>query len=194
MDNTVMATVCIPEQDTVLRDTVELKGYLAGLGIDYDQWPVLDAIDESSNSEQILSLYAAPIAHIRQRGGYTKVDVVDVNPLTPGLDAMLNRFSQEHWHDEDEVRVTLHGRGVFHIHPHNGPVVAIEVGPGDMISVPRGTHHWFDLCGDRTIKSIRFFQDPEGWTPHYTGTGAEQGFEPVCFGPAFIPAVPTKGL
>jgi 1,2-dihydroxy-3-keto-5-methylthiopentene dioxygenase len=83
MDNTVMATVSIPEQDTVLRDAADVKSCLASLGIDYDQWPILDAISESSDSEQILSLYAAPIAHVRQRGGYTKVDVVDVNPLTP---------------------------------------------------------------------------------------------------------------
>jgi 1,2-dihydroxy-3-keto-5-methylthiopentene dioxygenase len=194
MDNTVMATVSIPEQNAVLRDSVEVKSYLAGLGIDYDQWRVFEAINESSSADEIMALYADPIAHVRQLGGYTKVDVVDVNPLTPGLDAMLSRFSQEHWHDEDEVRVTLHGRGVFHIHPPNGPVAAIEVGPGDMIRVPRGTHHWFDLCGNRTIKTIRFFQDPGGWTPHYTGTGAEQGFEPVCFGPAFIPRHTGHGL
>jgi 1,2-dihydroxy-3-keto-5-methylthiopentene dioxygenase len=187
MDNTIMATVSIPEQKMVLRDAQEVKGYLAGLGIDYDQWPIPASIGEDSTAEHILAVYADPIAHVSQQGGFTKVDVIDVKPLMPGLDAMLKRFSEEHWHDEDEVRVTVHGRGVYHVHPPNGPVVAIEVGPGDMIRVPRGTHHWFDLCGDRTIKTIRFFQDPTGWTPHYTGTGAEQGFEPVCFGPAFIP-------
>lgn len=189
-----MATVSIPDNQTVLREAKEVKSYLANLGIDYDRWPIQESIDKGSTADHILALYADLIARVSHQGGYTKVDVVDVNPLTPGLDAMLKRFSQEHWHDEDEVRVTLHGRGVFHIHPQNGPVVAIQVEPGDMIRVPRGTHHWFDLCGDRTIKSIRFFQDPEGWTPHYTGTGAEQGFEPICFGPAFIPLQKSEGL
>ena len=62
--------------------------------------------------------------------------VIDVTAETPGLDAMLGKFNREHWHDEDEVRITLRGRGIFHIHPPGRPVVAIEVSEGDMIRVP----------------------------------------------------------
>ena len=87
---------------------------------------------------------------------------------------MLNKFNAEHWHDEDEVRFIVEGRGLFHIHPPDGPVFAIEVEAGDLIRVPRGTHHWFDLCADRRIRAIRLFQDPSGWTPHYTGTRRRQ--------------------
>src|SRR5216684_560271 len=78
----------------------------------------------------------------------------------------------------------LKGRGLFHIHPAEGPVFAIEVERGDLIRVPKGTHHWFDLCGDRRIRAVRLFQDPSGWTPHYTGSGVDTGFQPVCFGAA----------
>ena len=63
---------------------------------------------------------------------------------------------------------------------------AIEVEAGDLIRVPRGTHHWFDLCGDRRIRAIRLFQDPSGWTPHYTDSGIDRDFQPVCFGPAYF--------
>ena len=102
---------------------------------------------------------------------------------------MLNRFNSEHWHDEDEVRFIIEGRGVFHVHPPGQPVFAVEVGPGDLIRVPAGTHHWFDLCADRRIRAIRLFQDPAGWAPHYTHTGVDKGFQPVCFGPAYFPPV-----
>ncbi|MFN9915503.1 MAG: acireductone dioxygenase, partial [Pirellulaceae bacterium] len=44
-------------------------------------------------------------------------DVINVHRETPGLDAMLARFNQEHTHSEDEVRFTVSGRGVFHLHP-----------------------------------------------------------------------------
>ena len=70
---------------------------------------------------------------------------------------------------------------------------AIEVEAGDLIRVPRGTHHWFDLCADRRIRAIRLFQDPSGWTPHYTQSGVDQGFQPVCFGPAYFPARRSAG-
>ena len=79
-------------------------------------------------------------------------------------------------------------RGLFHIHLPDEPVFSIEVEKGDMIRVPRGTTHWFDLCADRTIRAIRLFQDPSGWTPHYTDSRAEAGFQPLCFGPRYIPA------
>jgi 1,2-dihydroxy-3-keto-5-methylthiopentene dioxygenase len=101
---------------------------------------------------------------------------------------MLAKFRREHWHDEDEVRFILRGRGVFHIHPRDAPVMAIEVVPGDLIRVPRGTHHWFDLCSEKDIRAIRLFQDASGWTPRYTDTGVDARYEPVCLGPSYIPS------
>jgi 1,2-dihydroxy-3-keto-5-methylthiopentene dioxygenase len=71
-------------------------------------------------------------------------------------------------------------------------VLSIEVEAGDMIRVPRGTRHWFNLCSDRRIRAIRWFQDKTGWTPHYTQSGIDSNFEPLCFGPAYFgPRVET---
>jgi 1,2-dihydroxy-3-keto-5-methylthiopentene dioxygenase len=113
--------------------------------------------------------------------------VIDVSPETPGLEAMLAKFSREHRHDEDEVRFVIDGRGLFHIHTEAGPVVAIEVEAGDMLRVPRGTRHWFNLCADRHIRAIRLFQDAAGWTPRYTESGADANYMPVCLGPFHLP-------
>jgi 1,2-dihydroxy-3-keto-5-methylthiopentene dioxygenase len=57
-----------------------------------------------------------------------------------------------------------------------------------LIRVPRGTLHWFDLCGDRRIRAIRLFQNISGWTPHYSGSGVDRKYEPVCWGPRYIPS------
>ncbi len=99
---------------------------------------------------------------------------------------MLNKFNKEHWHDEDEVRFVIEGKGVFHIHPEKGEVLEIEVHPGDLLKVPRGTHHWFNLCETKRIRCIRLFQDTSGWTPHYTKTSEETKYLPLCLGPAFV--------
>jgi 1,2-dihydroxy-3-keto-5-methylthiopentene dioxygenase len=187
-----MAVLTIPDEKRTLTGEGEIRGYLANLGIDYERWKPSVSVAPSASAEEILAAYAPQIDDLKARGGYVTADVIDVNPQTPGLDAMLNRFNVEHWHDEDEIRFIISGRGVFHVHPKQGPVIGIEVGAGDLIRVPLGTHHWFDLCSDRRIRAIRLFQDPSGWTPHYTGSGVDRGYEPVCFGPAYIPAPPVS--
>ena len=141
-------------------------------------------------AEDILAAYADEIERLKARGGYVTADVIDVTAQTPDLDAMLAKFRREHWHDEDEVRFIVRGHGLFHIHPRDGRVFALEVVPGDLIRVPGGTWHWFDLCSDRNVRAIRLFQDPSGWTPRYTESGVDARFEPVCFGPAYLPADP----
>lgn len=183
-----MAVVRIPEENRTLRDEEAIRGYLAGRGIDFERWTPDVQVADGASADAILSAYAGKIDALKARGGYVTADVIDVKPETPGLDAMLAKFNSEHWHDEDEVRLIVEGRGLFHVHPADGgPVFAIEVEAGDLIRVPRGTHHWFDLCGDRRIRAIRLFQDVAGWTPHYTQSGVDRGFQPVCFGAAYFP-------
>jgi 1,2-dihydroxy-3-keto-5-methylthiopentene dioxygenase len=186
-----MAIVRIPELNRTLEDAEAIRAFLAARAIDYTRVEPDVPVPPDAPAEVLLTAYRAMIDDLKARGGYVTADVIDVFPDTPGLDAMLNRFNSEHWHDEDEVRFIVDGRGVFHVHPSGEPVFAVEVGPGDLIRVPRGTHHWFDLCNDRRIRAIRLFQDPAGWAPHYTHTGVDKGFQPVCFGPAYIPPAPV---
>ena len=181
-----MAVVTIPQEHRTITDAATLATFLGQYGITYERWQSSRHVPAGAGSDVVLQAYADKIDELKARGGYTTADVIDVTSATPNLDVMLAKFSREHWHDEDEVRYIVEGRGVFHIHPPNRPVVGIEVGPGDLIRVPRGTHHWFNLCDDRRIRAIRLFQDPSGWTPHYTDSGIDQGFEPVCFGPAYV--------
>jgi 1,2-dihydroxy-3-keto-5-methylthiopentene dioxygenase len=182
-----MAVVRIPDEDRSLREQGDVRDYLAGIGIDYERWEPVAGVGENASSQDILQAYEGQITNLKSRGGYVTADVIDVKPDTPGLDTMLAKFNIEHRHDEDEVRYIVAGRGLFHIHPPKGPVIAIEVEAGDLIRVPKGTLHWFDLCGERRIRAIRLFQDVTGWTPHYTNSGVDRGYEPVCLGPRYIP-------
>lgn len=182
-----MATVRIPDENRTLTDPQEVTAYLASIGVGYERWEPAHPVAPDAPPEAILDAYKEEIEKLKAEGGYVTADVIDVSPETPNLDAMLARFNIEHWHDEDEVRFTLEGRGLFHLHPRGKPVVAVEVGPGDLLRVPRGTWHWFDLCAERRIRVIRLFQDPGGWTPHYTESGVDRNYQPVCLGPAYLP-------
>src|SRR5436305_8837374 len=172
-----MATVTLRDENRVLTEGGEIAAFLAPFGIWYRRFEGGELAVEPTDAE-ILAAYREPIEQLKAEGGYVTADVINVRPEMPGLDTMLAKFNREHWHDEDEVRFIVHGRGLFHVHPPAGPVFSIEVVQGDMIKVPQGTHHWFDLCSDKTIRAIRLFQDVSGWTPHYTGTGPETAYQP----------------
>jgi 1,2-dihydroxy-3-keto-5-methylthiopentene dioxygenase len=182
-----MAAVNIPDQKLRLTDPSEIKARLAEIDIDYERWENIKEVSADATDAEILEAFSDEIEKLKASGEYVTADVINVVPTTPGLDEMLNKFNKEHWHDEDEVRFIVKGHGLFHIAPKGSDVVSIEMEAGDLIRVPRGTLHWFDLCGDRTVRAIRLFQDSTGWTPHYTGSGVDGWYEPVCFGPAYFP-------
>lgn len=182
-----MAVVDVPRKGSRLTEPTEIAAYLSGIGIDYAKWKNLKQVSEDATDQEILDGYSDEIEVLKQQGGYVTADVINIVPTTPGLDVMLNKFNKEHWHDEDEVRFIVKGHGLFHIAPEGGDVVSIEMEAGDMIRVPRGTKHWFNLCGDKTVRAIQLFQDVSGWTPQYTDSGVDAGYQPLCFGVNYIP-------
>ena len=174
-----MAILNVPITGRTLTDADAIADYLRVIGVDYERWPTADMSQDAK--EEVLAAYRSEIQSLMKKGSYVTADVIDIKPETPGLDLMLDKFNKEHWHDEDEVRFIVDGHGLFHIAPPGGDVVSIEMEAGDLIRVPRGTLHWFNLCSDRRVRAIRLFQDPSGWTPHYTESGADSKYQPLCF-------------
>jgi 1,2-dihydroxy-3-keto-5-methylthiopentene dioxygenase len=82
---------------------------------------------------------------------------------------MRQKFLAEHAHTEDEVRFFVEGSGAFYLHLSGKVYQAICV-RGDLISVPAGTPHWFDMGPDPEFTAVRWFNNQEGWVPQYSGT------------------------
>ena len=181
-----MAVLTILNEHKRLTNAEEIAASLTSYGIDFERWTPSHPISDDSPPDAILDAYSREIEDLKTRGGYVTADVIDVSPETPGLEAMLAKFNREHWHDEDEVRFTIAGHGLFHIHAKTGTVLGIEVEAGDLIRIPRGTLHWFNLCADRRIRAIRLFQDTAGWTPHYTESRIDENFLLACFSAAHL--------
>ena len=182
-----MAQVTIPEEGRTLNDPDEIRAFLKPLGIWYEKWDVEGRVGSKATNEEILEAYRPEVERLKQQGGYQTADVIAVSPATPGLDEMCSKFAKEHTHNEDEVRFTIQGSGLFQIHPAQGPIFGITVESGDLINVPAGTRHWFNLCQDKTIRCIRLFLNPAGWAPHYVADPVHEEFPPVCWGPDYLP-------
>jgi 1,2-dihydroxy-3-keto-5-methylthiopentene dioxygenase len=190
--NLIMAIVHIPSENREITAPEKIRDFLRTYGIVFEQWDVEGRVGAEATNEEILAAYATEIERLKLEHGFVTADVINVNPQTPNLDAMLAKFDKEHLHTEDEVRFTVRGSGVFHINPQSAPVFSITVESGDLISVPKGTHHWFNLCNTKTIRCIRLFEDMSGWTPHYMDEPVHAEYAPLCMGPKYLSGEQVK--
>ena len=123
-----MARIRIQDEDREITNPQEIRDFLKPFGISYENWDVESRVGPEATNEEILDAYAPEIERLKEQGGFVTADVINVTAETPGLDAMLAKFNKEHTHSEDEVRFTVKGSGLFHIHPEDAPVFAIQAG------------------------------------------------------------------
>ncbi|MBL1272091.1 MAG: cupin [Oceanospirillales bacterium] len=152
---------------TVTDDSEEIGRLLQGKGIRFERWPTQDLPAEAA-PEQILAAYSREIAKLKAESGFQTADVVTLNPDNPQKEAFRKKFLDEHTHSEDEVRFFVRGQGIFYLHLGD-QVFAVLCQKNDLISVPEGTRHWFDMGPEPEFTCIRLFTNPEGWVADFTG-------------------------
>lgn len=155
-----------------LLETAEpglIREELAPIGVDFERWEASAPVAAGDPPEKIMDAYRADIDRLVAERGFQSVDVVSIAPDHPQRGQMRAKFLDEHFHKEDEVRFFVDGSGLFTLHV-DGRVYEVLCEKGDLISVPDGTTHWFDMGPEPRFVAIRFFTDPEGWVGHFTGS------------------------
>ncbi len=143
-----------------------IREQLAKVGVGFEQWPIREIADTASN-EQILASYKQEIDALVAQSGFKAVDVVSINPEHPDREVMRAKFLNEHRHKEDEVRYFVRGSGLFTLHIED-KVYEILCRAQDLIRVPDGTKHWFDMGPSPRFTAIRFFTEADGWVGYFT--------------------------
>lgn len=138
---------------SVAEDAEAIAAALHGIGVRFERWP------EADREAQVEALRA---------DGYTTIDTVSVTPDHPDRAAMRTKFLSEHRHAEDEIRYFVEGTGLFTLR-EAGQVYAVRCEARDLISVPAGMRHWFDMGPRPNFTAIRFFRTPDGWVGDFTG-------------------------
>jgi len=158
-----------------------VRKFLTQHHIEFQQWDIAPvepivkgkaALTDGEKSE-ILNIYRPEIEALKRKNHYVTADVVVLSPQTPNVEHLLAMFRKEHYHPDDEVRLIVDGSGVFTIRGKDDQLFEVAVSPGDLLVVPARAWHWFDLGEDRTIKAVRLFQTPAGWTAIYRDTKLE---------------------
>lgn len=153
----------------------QIATLLAGIGVRFERWQTIPEIKAGAGSDTVLSAYAAPVAQLQAAGGYQAVDVVSLEPDHPQREQLRQKFLSEHTHAEDEVRFFVDGQGLFSLHIDDR-VYEVLCQRGDLISVPAGTRHWFDMGPSPQFVAIRLFTNPEGWVAQFTGSDIAEKF------------------
>ncbi|WP_372396546.1 acireductone dioxygenase [Azospirillum sp. HJ39] len=155
-----------PELSTADPDL--MAGHLAHIGILFERWAADASLPASADAEAVLLDHAGPIARMKAGRRFGSVDVVRITPETEDTAALRAKFLDEHTHDEDEARAFVEGAGAFYIHLDRR-VFRIVCEAGDLLSIPAGTPHWFDMGPRPRFTAIRFFTRPDGWVAVPTG-------------------------
>ncbi|MGB0732814.1 MAG: 1,2-dihydroxy-3-keto-5-methylthiopentene dioxygenase [Pontibacterium sp.] len=160
------------EQGTTLSCTEnceEITATLATIGVDFERWQAATPIEKGMEPEAIMAAYRADIDRLKTSGGYQTVDVISLQSDHPEKDAFRQKFLNEHTHSEDEVRFFVAGGGMFYLHVAD-KVYALHCVKDDLLSVPAGVTHWFDMGPNPEFTAIRLFTDPAGWVANFTGS------------------------
>lgn len=155
--------------------TSEITGALAAIGVRYEQWTAGAPIAPSASDDDVLASYGADIDRLKAEGGYVTVDVARLARTTENDDewrakaaGAREKFLAERRHADDEVRFFVDGRGAFYLRL-DGKIHVVLCETGDLLGVPAGTRHWFDMGTDPRFTALRFFREPEGWVGDFTG-------------------------
>jgi len=149
-------------------DTTEIARLLGDEGIRFERWAADQPLPADADQELVLAAYARDVERLSREGGYAKADVIRMTPDDPRRAAARQKFLDEHTHAEDEVRFFVEGAGAFYLHLGER-VFQVVCEAGDLLSVPEGTKHWFDMGPSPRFTVIRLFTDPEGWAARHTG-------------------------
>ncbi len=149
-------------------DAEEIRALLAEVGVRFERWRADQPITATADQAQIGAAYRNEIDRLMQEGGYQSWDVISMQPDHPDRVAMRQKFLDEHIHAEDEVRFFVAGEGLFNLHIGEN-VYALLCQREDLISVPAGTRHWFDMGDSPNFTAIRLFTNPAGWVAQMTG-------------------------
>ena len=157
------------------RDGDEIAAALQPIGVRFERWSASTQLPADVNDAAVMAAYSADIERLKSECGYQSVDVLRCLPDNPNREQLRRKFLDEHTHDEDEVRFFVEGAGVFYLRAA-GKVHMTLCERGDLIGVPAGTRHWFDMGPAPHFTAIRLFTTPAGWVAKFTGEPIARNF------------------
>jgi 1,2-dihydroxy-3-keto-5-methylthiopentene dioxygenase len=162
-------------QPSIHEEHATIARELAKVGVRFEQWEASQPVAPGASQEEVIAAYRSDIDRLMREEGYQAVDVISLKPDHPERATLRQKFLNEHTHSEDEVRFFVAGAGQFTLHIGD-QVYDVLCEQGDLIGVPDGTRHWFDMSEAPYFVAIRLFTNKDGWVANFTGSDIAEHF------------------
>lgn len=154
----------------VLTHFDDIQSTLAENGVRFERWQP-SPLEKGASEAQMMAAYQSQIDAL----GYARVQVVSVTGDHPQKDALRAERLNEHICNEDQARFFIAGQGLFSLRIGDY-VYGVRCEKHDLLIVPAGMHHWFDMGENPHFVVLHMFNTTEGSVPTLTGNDIARDF------------------
>lgn len=154
-----------PEQpNKVLTYLEDIVSTLATVGVRVERWAASASLQADASQDDLMAAYRDDLDPLIAQGGFATLELFSVDRDTPEQDALRARLRQEHRYAEDKAFFFVAGSGLFNVHVGDA-VYALLCEKNDLLVVPAGTPHWFDMGENPYFIMLRMFNSAEHGAP-----------------------------
>ncbi|WLH28388.1 1,2-dihydroxy-3-keto-5-methylthiopentene dioxygenase [Pseudomonas canadensis] len=171
MSYVAVYSVATPDTpNKVLTHFADIAATLAEQGVRFERWQP-GSVERGASDAELIAACQAQIDKL----GYSAAEVLR-NAADPAQNAELRgQFLEERRYSEDDARFFLAGQGLFALHIGDY-VYAVRCEKNDLLVVPAGMAHWFDMGDNPHFVALRLFNTAKGWIPEFTGDDIAHSF------------------
>ncbi|WP_421556840.1 acireductone dioxygenase [Pseudomonas kitaguniensis] len=163
-----VATPATPNK--VLTHFGDIAATLAELGVRFERWQP-SPIEQGASDAEMIAAYQPQIDAL----GYAGAQVLSLTG-DPAHNAELRaRLLKACRYSEDNVQFFIAGQGLFSLHVGEY-VYAVRCEKNDLLVIPAGMPHWFDMGENPHVVVMRLFNTAEGCEPAFSGDGIAAKF------------------
>ncbi|WP_353632317.1 acireductone dioxygenase [Pseudomonas canadensis] len=171
MSYVAVYSVATPDTpNKVLTHFEDIAATLAEQGVRFERWQP-GSVERGASDAELIAACQAQIDKL----GYSAAEVLR-NAADPAQNAELRgQFLEERRYSEDDARFFLAGQGLCALHIGDY-VYAVRCEKNDLLVVPAGMAHWFDMGDNPHFVALRLFNTAKGWIPEFTGDDIAHSF------------------
>lgn len=146
----------------VLTHVEDIQSTLAKHGVGFERWQPSAAIEQGASEAQMIAAYRPQIDAL----GYATAQVISVTADHPQKDELRTRFLAERTYSEDHLCFFIAGQGLFMLHIGDY-VYGVRCEKNDLLVIPKGMPHWFDMGEHPHVVALRLFNTAQGEVPEH---------------------------